>query len=54
MVGLVFSLDYEIYGTGVGDFRTLMLEPTDRLLSLFNEFDAKLTIMADVAEILRF
>lgn len=52
MVGLVFSLDYEIYGTGAGDFRTLMLEPTDRLLDIFNEHSAKLTIMAEVAEIL--
>ena len=54
MIGLVFSLDYEVYGTGAGDPRDLMLEPTRRLLGLFNECGVKLTIMADVAEILAF
>jgi hypothetical protein len=31
-----------------------MVEPTDQLLRLFDEYGAKLTIMADVAEILKF
>jgi hypothetical protein len=34
MVGLIFTLDYEIYGTGGGDLETLMVRPTERLLSL--------------------
>jgi hypothetical protein len=51
---VVFTLDYEIHGNGEGCPRELMLEPTDRLLRLFDEHGAKLTIMADVAEILKF
>jgi hypothetical protein len=31
-----------------------MVEPTDRLLRLFGQHNAKLTVMADVAEILKF
>ena len=48
----MFTLDYEIYGSGAGDFDALMIEPTRRLLGLFKEFGAKLTIMAETAEIL--
>jgi len=54
MIGLIFTLDYEVYGTGAGDPRRLMLEPTRKLLALFNEYAMKLTIMAEVAEILAF
>lgn len=54
MLRTIFTLDYEIHGNGDGCPRALMVEPTDRLLQLFDEFGAKLTIMADVAEILRF
>lgn len=54
MLKTVFTLDYEIHGNGEGCPLGLMVEPTDRLLNLFDEFGAKLTIMADVAEILRF
>ncbi len=52
MLGLIFSLDYEIYGTGIGDFNNLMLTPTAKLLELFDKHNAKLTIMAEVAEIM--
>jgi hypothetical protein len=54
MLRIVFTLDYEIHGNGEGCPRALMIEPTDRLLRLFDEYGAKLTIMADIAEILRF
>lgn len=54
VVGLIFTLDYEVYGTGAGEPRSLMLEPTSQLLALFNEYGVKLTIMAEVAEILAF
>ena len=52
MLGLIFSLDYEIYGTGKGGFSNLMIAPTSRLLDLFDKHKAKLTIMAEVAEIM--
>lgn len=54
MLRAIFTLDYEIHGNGDGCPRTLMVEPTDRLLRLFDEYGARLTIMADVAEILKF
>jgi hypothetical protein len=54
MVHVIFTLDYEIHGNGDGSPHDLMVEPTERLLRLFDEYGAKLTIMADVAEILKF
>ncbi|HTY85976.1 MAG TPA: hypothetical protein VMB80_00805 [Candidatus Acidoferrum sp.] len=54
MLNVIFSLDYEIHGNGEGCPRDLMVEPTRRLMNVFEEYGAKLTIMADVAEILRF
>ncbi len=52
MINLVFTLDYEIYGNGLGSFEKLMLEPTDQLLKVMGRHGARLTIMAEVAEIL--
>jgi len=54
MLRIVFTLDYEIHGNGEGYPHDLMIEPTNRLLRLCDEYGAKLTIMADVAEILKF
>jgi hypothetical protein len=51
---LVFTLDYEIHGNGEGDPGELMVARTDRLLDVLEEFGAKLTIMADTVEILKF
>src|SRR5436309_2410874 len=54
MLRVIFTLDYEIHGNGEGCPYELMVEPTDRLMALFERYGAKLTIMADVAEILKF
>jgi hypothetical protein len=54
MLNVIFTLDYEIHGNGDGCPHALMVEPTSRLLDLFEKHGAKLTIMADVAEILKF
>lgn len=54
MLNVIFTLDYEIHGNGEGCPHELMVGPTERLLRLFDEHGAKLTIMADVAEILKF
>lgn len=51
---IYFTLDYEIHGNGDGDPLELMVKPTDRLLKILNSFGAKLTIMPDVAEIMKF
>ncbi len=54
MLKVLFTLDYEIHGNGEGCPYELMVEPTARMLDLFERYGAKLTIMADVAEILKF
>jgi hypothetical protein len=51
---IIFTLDYEIHGNGDGNPQELMVEPTYRLLRLCDKYGAKVTIMADVAEILKF
>jgi hypothetical protein len=54
MLRSVFTLDYEIHGNGDGSPFALMVEPTRRMLDQFDRYGAKLTILADVAEILKF
>lgn len=51
---LYFTLDYEIHGNGDGNPYDLMVEPTYRLMTLLEQYNQRLTIMADVAEILAF
>ncbi len=51
---LIFTLDYEIHGNGEGNPLELMVSPTGRLLDLLEDFGARLTIMADTAEIMKF
>ena len=51
---LIWTLDYEIHGNGDGNPMELMVEPTYRLMNLLEKYHQRLTIMADVAEILRF
>ncbi len=54
MLKAIFTLDYEIHGNGDGCPHALMVEPTRRMLDQFDRCGAKLTILADVAEILKF
>ena len=54
MIHIIFTSDYEIHGNGAGSPYKLMIEPTYRNLDLFDEYGAKLTIMAEMAEILKF
>ncbi|MGH7970509.1 MAG: hypothetical protein ACREIC_17425, partial [Limisphaerales bacterium] len=54
MLKVLFTLDYEIHGNGEGCPYELIVEPTSRMLDLFERYGAKLTIMADVGEILKF
>lgn len=51
---LYFTLDYEIHGNGDGNPIDLMVEPTYRLMDMLEHYNQRLTIMADVAEILCF
>lgn len=54
MLNLIFTLDYEIHGNGDGSPLRLMVEPTRRLLKIMDQYGAKLTIFADMAEIIKF
>ena len=51
---LYFTLDYEIHGNGDGNPYQLLVEPTYRLMDLLEHYGQRVTIMADVAEILCF
>lgn len=46
----ILTLDYEIFGNGLGDVRTDVIEPAHRILSLCNAHHAKMTIFFEVAE----
>lgn len=54
MYKVLFTSDYEIHGSGMGSPRELVVDPTTRMLDQFDRFGAKLTIMADIGEILKF
>jgi len=51
---VLFTSDYEIHGSGMGSPHDLVVEPTTRMLDLFDRYGARLTIMADAGEMLKF
>jgi hypothetical protein len=51
---LLFTCDYEIEGDGSGSPRELMVEPTRRLFRQLDACGARLTLMCEVAEVMRF
>jgi len=51
---LLFTCDYEIEGDGRGSPRQLMVEPTRRLFRQLDDCGARLTLMCEVAEVMRF
>jgi peptidoglycan/xylan/chitin deacetylase (PgdA/CDA1 family) len=53
MIECVFTLDYEIYGNGVGSLRDLVLDPTHRLAEVFQEFGAPFVVFAEAVEFAR-
>ncbi len=54
MIEFTITLDYEIFGDGLGDVKTHLVNPTDRILKICDKCKAKVTIMFDVAEYLAF
>ena len=50
MIECIFTLDYEIYGNGQGSLQDLVLDPTERLAAVFQEFDAPFVIFAEAVE----
>lgn len=54
MFKVLFTSDYEIHGSGMGSPKELVVDPTTRMLDQLDRYGAKLTIMADTGEILKF
>jgi hypothetical protein len=51
MIELVFTLDYEIYGNGVGSLRELLYEPAETLKAVFDKRNARLVVFVEAAEL---
>ena len=54
MVNIILTLDYEIHGNGQGSPLKLMVKPVEALVRHLDKYGAKLTVMADTVEILKF
>lgn len=52
MLHLVLSVDYELFGNGAGDVRSVVVEPTARILETCERYGAKVSIMFEMAEYL--
>ena len=53
MVECIFTVDYEIYGNGVGALRDLVHEPAERLRHIFRKWNARFVNFVEVAELER-
>ena len=51
MIHFIFTLDYEIYGNGLGSLRDLVVDPTARLAKLFESFGAPFVVFAEAVEL---
>lgn len=54
MIYVLFTSEYELFSNGRGCPLRHMVEPTDRMIDLLDDYGAKLTLYADVPEIIRF
>jgi len=50
MIECIFTLDYEIYGNGLGSLKDLVLEPTRQLADVFHEFSAPFVVFTEAVE----
>lgn len=48
---LIFTLDYEIFGDGSGSVNREQIIPTNQLLDIFDQYNAKLTLFLNMANI---
>jgi hypothetical protein len=51
MIECIFTLDYEIFGSGKGTLAEFVLEPAERLRDLFRRADQRFVLFPDVAEL---
>lgn len=52
-IALVFTNDWELFGDGSGDFYEIQYKPLEYLLKCFENYEAKITIMAEVEQQLK-
>ena len=50
MIECIFTIDYEIYGNGEGSLRELVYEPAQKLISVFNRWNARFVSFVEAAE----
>jgi len=51
MIECIFTLDYEISGSGEGSLKELVYEPAERLKALFEKWNARFVAFVEVAEL---
>ena len=51
MIHCIFTIDYEIYGSGQGTLRELVYDPAEKLRSTFQKYNAKFVVFVEVAEL---
>ncbi len=54
MLHIIITIDYEIFGDGTGDVKRHMIEPTNRILNIFDKYGVPLTIMFELTEYFKF
>jgi hypothetical protein len=51
MIECIFTIDYEIYGSGEGSLRELVYEPAERLRTIFQKWNVRFVVFVEVAEL---
>jgi len=51
---VVLSLDYEIFGNGTGDVRQHIIDPTERMARIADQYELPITVFVDMEEVLAF
>jgi len=51
MIEFIFTIDYEIYGNGLGSLKDLVYEPAEKLIEVFQKKKATAVFFVEVAEL---
>lgn len=51
MIEFIFTLDYEIYGNGIGSLKDLVYEPAEKLSAVFRKHKARFVVFVEAAEL---
>lgn len=49
-IEIIITNDYEIFGNGSGDIKKCLIEPTDKIFGIADEYGVAITLMADICE----